>query len=188
MFIETVPNRNSSPAVLLRESYRDDHGRSQKRTLANLSKLPGDIIDSLKALLKGATVIGTGPGELEVERSLPHGHVAELFPGERLIVCRNRDLAAERARKREDLLAATERALARVEALIRRRNSPLRSAAEIGLAVGAVVNSRKVAKHFAIDIGERHLSFKRRNDRIIEEARLDGIYVLPTSVPAQHRD
>src|SRR5213595_2477254 len=62
MFIERVPNRNSPPAVLLRESYRDDHGRSQKRTLANLSKLPGDIIDSLKALLKGGTVIGTGPG------------------------------------------------------------------------------------------------------------------------------
>ena len=76
MFIETVPNRSSPPAVLLRESYRDDRGRSQKRTLANLSKLPGDIIDALKALLKGGTVIGTGPGELEVERSLPHGHVA----------------------------------------------------------------------------------------------------------------
>src|SRR5207244_730421 len=93
------------------------------------------------------------------------------YPGERLIVCRNRELAAERARKREDLLAATEKALARVEALIRRRNSPLRSAAEIGLAVGAVVDSRKMAKHFAIEIGEGHLSFKRRRDRIIEEAR-----------------
>jgi len=428
MFIETVPNRSSPPAVLLRESYRDDRGRSQKRTLANLSKLPGDIIDALKALLKGGTVIGTGPGELEIERSLPHGHVAaalkmirkialdrlilstvkdaasrrycdlvvammvdrliaprsklgfvravdeetaasslgavldlggvreheayealdwlierqsrienglarrhlkdgvlvlydvtssyfegrccplacyghsrdhrddrpqivygllctreglpvavevfdgntadpstlsvqvakvkdrfaishvvlvgdrgmitsarigddlkpagldwitclrapaikalagengplqlslfderdlaeisapELYPGERLIVCRNRDLAAERARKREDLLAATERALARVEALIRRRNSPLRSAAEIGLAVGAVVDSRKMAKHFAIEIGEGHLSFKRRRDRIIEEARLDGIYVIRTNVPAEHLD
>ena len=122
------------------------------------------------------------------ERDLAEISAPELFPGERLIVCRNRDLAAERARKREDLLAATERALARVEALIRRRNSPLRSAAEIGLAVGAVVNSRKVAKHFAIDIGERHLSFKRRNDRIIEEARLDGLYVLRTNVPAEHLD
>src|SRR5207249_11660546 len=76
MFIETIPNRNSPPAVLLRESYRDDEGRSQKRTLANLSKLPRHVIDALKALLKGGTVIGTGPGELEVERSLPHGHVA----------------------------------------------------------------------------------------------------------------
>src|SRR5207249_5644612 len=76
MFIETVPNRNSPPAVLLRESYRDDQGRSQKRTLANLSRLPGDIIDALRGLLKGGTVIGTSVGELEVERSLPHVHVA----------------------------------------------------------------------------------------------------------------
>jgi hypothetical protein len=59
MFIETVPNRDSPPAVLLRESYRDEHGRSQKRTLANLSKLPRDMIDTLKAVLKGATVVGT---------------------------------------------------------------------------------------------------------------------------------
>src|SRR3974377_510121 len=76
MFIESVPNRDSPPAVLLRESYRDEEGRSQKRTLANLSKLPRDLIDALKALLKGGTVIGTGPGELEIERALPHGHVA----------------------------------------------------------------------------------------------------------------
>src|SRR3974390_463417 len=53
MFIETVPNRESPPAVLLRESYRDENGRAQKRTLANLSKLPPDVIDGLKALLKG---------------------------------------------------------------------------------------------------------------------------------------
>src|SRR6267142_2387002 len=71
MFIETVPNRDSPPAVLLRESYRDEQGRSQKRTLANLSKLPRDMIDTLKAVLKGGTVIGTGSQELEVERSLP---------------------------------------------------------------------------------------------------------------------
>ncbi len=62
MFIETVPNRNSPPAVLLRESNRDERGRSQKRTLANLSRLPGDAIDALEALLKGGTVIGTGAG------------------------------------------------------------------------------------------------------------------------------
>jgi hypothetical protein len=65
--------QDSPPAVLLRESYRDEQGRAQKRTLANLSKLPRDVIDALKALLKGGTVIGTGPGELEIERSLPHG-------------------------------------------------------------------------------------------------------------------
>jgi hypothetical protein len=71
MFIETVPNRSSPPAVLLRESYRDEQGRAQKRTLANLTKLPLDVIAALKAFLKGGTVIGTGPGDLEIERSLP---------------------------------------------------------------------------------------------------------------------
>jgi transposase len=424
MFIETVPNRDSPPAVLLRESYRDEQGRSQKRTLANLSKLPRDMIDTLKAVLKGATVVGTGPQELEVERSLPHGHVAaalgiirkigldrlilsasrdaasrrycdlvlammvdrliaprsklgfvravdeetaasslgavlrlgrvkereayealdwllerqarienslarrhledgvlvlydvsssyfegrccplaryghsrdhrkdrpqivygllctreglpiavevfdgntadpstlsgqiekvkdrfgvsrvvvvgdrgmitsarirddlrpanldwitclrapavqalaaengplqlslfddrdlaeisapDLFPGERLIVCRNHDLATERARKREDLLAATERDLARVEAQVRRRSAALRDAAEIGLAVGAVLNKKKVAKHFVVTIRDGDLSWQRRLDQIEAEARLDGIYVIRTSVPA----
>ena len=74
MFIETVPNRNSPPAVLLRESYRDDTGRSQKRTLANLSKLSAEVVAGLKALLAGGTVVGQDG--LKVERSLPHGHVA----------------------------------------------------------------------------------------------------------------
>ena len=402
MFVESVPNRSSPPAVLLRESYRDEQGRAQKRTVANLSKLPADVIDGLKALLKGGTVIGSGPDEMKIERSLPHGHVAaalgtirrialdrlilstardalsrrhcalvvammvdrlitprsklgfvravdeatatsslgavlrlgevkereayaaldwllerqsrienglarrhlkdgvlvlydvsssyfegrccplaqhgysrdhrrdrpqivygllctreglpvaievfegniadpttltsqvetvkhrfginhvvlvgdrgmitsarigedlrpagldwvsclrapdiyalateqgplqlsflderdlaeisapERFPGERLIVCRNRELAAERARKREELLVATERELARIQAQLRRRRSSLPGAAEIGMAVGAVVNRRKVAKHFAIEIRDGHLAFQRR--------------------------
>jgi transposase len=424
MFIETVPNRDSPPAVLLRESYRDEQGRSQKRTLANLSKLPRDVIDTLRAVLKGATVVGTSPQELEVERSLPHGHVAaalgmirkigldrlilsasrdaasrrscdlvlammvdrliaprsklgfvravdeetassslgavlrlgrvkereayealdwllerqgrienslarrhledgvlvlydvsssyfegrccplaryghsrdhrkdrpvyglictreglpiavevfdgntadpstlsaqvekvkdrfgisravvvgdrgmitsarirdelmpanldwitclrapavqalaaengplqlslfddrdlaeisapDMFPGERLIVCRNHDLATERARKREDLLIATERELGRIEAQLRRKSAALRDAAEIGLAVGAILNKRKVAKHFVVTIRDGHLSWHRRLDQIEAEARLDGIYVIRTSVPAEH--
>src|SRR6202048_1278828 len=428
MFIETVPNRDSPPAVLLRESYRDEQGHTQKRTLANLSKLPRDMIDTLKAVLKGGTVVGTGPQELEVERSLPHGHVAaalgmirkigldrlilgaakdpasrrccdlvvammvcrlsaprsklgfvraideetavsslgavlhlgrvkereayealdwllerqgrvenglarrhledgvlvlydvsssyfegrccplaryghsrdhrkdrpqivygllctreglpiavevfdgntadpstlsaqiekvkdrfgisrlvlvgdrgmitsarirdelrpenldwisclrasavqalaaengplqlslfddrdlaeisapELFPGERLIVCRNHDLATERARKREDLLVATERELTRIEAQVRRKNATLRGAAEIGLAVGPALKRRKMAKHFAVPIGDGHLSWHRRLDQIEAEARLDGIYVIRTSVPSEHLD
>src|SRR6202162_4748244 len=424
MFIETAPNRTSPPAVLLRESYRDEQGRAQKRTLANLSKLPDDVVDGLRALLKGGTVIGTGPDEMQIERSLPHGHVAaalgmlrrialdrlilstakdaasqrycELvvamivdrlitprsklgfvravdqetatsslgavlrlgevkereayeavdwllerqqrienglarrhlqngvlvlydvsssyfegrccplaqyghsrdhrsdrpqivygllctreglpiaievfegnvgdpatlksqieklkarfglervvlvgdrgmitsarirdnltlsgldwitclraptiqalaadngplqlslfderdlaeisspdFPNERLIVCRNRDLAAERARKREALLVATERELARIQEQVRRARSPLRGAAEIGMAVGAVINAKKMAKHFAIEIRDDHLSYLRRLDRIEEEARLDGVYVIRTNVPAE---
>ena len=425
MFIETVPNRDSPPAILLRESYRDEHGRAQKRTLANLSKLPGDVVDGLRALLKGGTVIGTAPGELEIERALPHGHVAaalgtirklaldrlilsttkdpvsrrhcdlvvammvdrliaprsklgfvravdretaatslgavlglgrvqereayealdwllerqariesglarrhledgvlvlydvsssyfegrccplasyghsrdhredrpqiiygllcrrdglpvaiEVFdgntgdprtlraqvekvkdrfaisrvvvvgdrgmvtaariredlapagfdwitclrapaiqalaaedgplqlslfderdlaeiaspdyPGERLIVCRNRDLADERTRKREALLVATERELVRIQAQVQRKR--LRNAAEIGLAVGAVLDSKKMAKHFALEIRDGHLAWQRRSERIAEEARLDGIYVIRTNVPAEHLD
>jgi Transposase DDE domain len=427
MFIETVPNRSSPPAILLRESYRDERGRAQKRTLANLSKLPGDVVDGLRALLKGGTVIGTGSDELEIERALPHGHVAaalgtirkialdrlilsttkdagsrrycdlvvammvdrliaprsklgfvravdaetaatsvgavlglgkvqereayealdwllerqtrietglarrhledgvlvlydvsssyfegrccplacyghsrdhrddrpqiiygllcrrdglpvaiEVFdgntgdpttlraqvekvkdcfaisrlvvvgdrgmitaarirddlepagldwitclrapaiqalaaedgplqlslfderdlaeiaspdyPGERLIVCRNRDLALERTRKREALLAATERELARIQVQVRRKRAGLRGTAEIGIAVGAVLDSKKMAKHFAVEIRDGHLAWRRRSDRIAEEARLDGIYVIRTSVPAEHLD
>jgi hypothetical protein len=81
------------------------------------------------------------------DRDLAEISAPDLFPGERLIVCRNRDLAAERARKREDLLVATERELTRVQEQIRRKNSRLKSAAEIGMAVGAVIDGRKMAKH-----------------------------------------
>lgn len=425
MFIETVPNRDSPPAILLRESYRDDAGKSQKRTLANLSKLPASLIAGLKGLLKGGTVIGAGDDGLSIERSLPHGHVAaalgtlrklaldrlllstakdagsrrhrdlvvglivdrlvaprsklgfvravngesansslgevlalgkvaereaygaldwlageqqriesalarrhlkdgtlvlydvsssylegrkcplaqhgysrdhrpdrlqivygllctreglpvavevfdgntadpatltdqvaklkqrfaldrvvlvgdrgmltsariredvrpagfdwisclrsgaiqalaaeqgplqlslfderdmaeieapEQFPGERLIVCRNPLLATERARKREDLLAATERDLARVKLAVERKREPLRGQAEIGLKVGTVLDRHKMAKHFAIEIGEASLAWRRKPDSIEREARLDGIYVVRTSLPAE---
>jgi hypothetical protein len=81
-------------------------------------------------------------------------------------ICRNRELTAERARKREELLAATERELLRIQAQVRRRNSPLRSAAEIGMAVGDVVNGRKMAKHFAVEIRDGHFAFRRRTQQI----------------------
>ena len=74
-----MPNRDSPPAVLLREAYRDENGQTQKRTLANLSKLPGDVVEALKAILKGGTLIGRGPEDLQIERSLPHGHVAAVL-------------------------------------------------------------------------------------------------------------
>ena len=80
------------------------------------------------------------------------------FPGERLIVCRNPDLARERARKREDLLAATERDLAKIAAGVARKTQPLRGAAEIGMAVGAVLDKHKMAKHFELTIRRRRVS------------------------------
>ena len=103
------------------------------------------------------------------------------FPGERLIVCRNGDLARERARKREDLLAATERDLAAIAEAVRRARQPLRGKAEIGLKVGAVLNRHKMAKHFEIAIAEAHFAFSRKADAIAAEAALDGIYVVRTT-------
>jgi hypothetical protein len=107
------------------------------------------------------------------------------FPGERLIVCRNPDLARERARKREDLLAATERDLARVAAATTRKTKPLRGEAQIGLAVGAVVNKHKMAKHFELTITETQFTLRRKTRQIAEEAALDGLYAVRTSLPAE---
>jgi hypothetical protein len=106
------------------------------------------------------------------------------YPGERLIVCRNPDLARERARKRDDLLAATERDLAQVARAVTRRRRPLRGADAIGLRVGAVLNRHKVGKHFDLTITDDRFSFERKEAAIADEARLDGIYVIRTSVPA----
>jgi hypothetical protein len=90
---------------------------------------------------------------------------APEFPGERLVVCRNPDLAAERARKRADLLAATERDLARIQAAVARKRGPLRGTAPIGLAVGAIINKHKVAKHFALDITDAASALRERPTR-----------------------
>lgn len=104
------------------------------------------------------------------------------FPGERLIVCRNPDLAAERTRKREDLLMATERDLARIQAAVARKRHPLRGATEIALAVGAVIDKHKMRKHFDLDIADASFSFTRKADAIAAEAATDGLYVIRTSL------
>ena len=108
------------------------------------------------------------------------------FPGERLVACRNPVLAADRARKREDLLAATEKLLtpliARVQA------GQLTGAGPIGIEVGKVINRYKTAKHFAVTISDTTLTVQRRQDRIDAEATLDGFYVLRTPVPAAELD
>jgi Transposase DDE domain len=105
------------------------------------------------------------------------------YPGERLIVCRNPDLARERTRKREELLAATEADLAIIAAAVQRARNPLRGEATIALKVGAVVNRHKVAKHFELVIGEANFSFHRKIEAITAEAALDGIYVVRTNLP-----
>ena len=108
------------------------------------------------------------------------------FPGERLIACRNPALAGERARKREDLLAATEKLLAPVIARV--AAGRLSGAAAIGEKVGEVLNKHKMAKHFDVAITDHSLTARRDQASIHAEARLDGIYVIRTPVPETELD
>jgi hypothetical protein len=110
------------------------------------------------------------------------------FPGERLVACKNPYLEAERARKRESLLAATEADLEKIAAACTRTRRPLRGQDTIAVRADRVLSRRKVAKHFTIDIGDDHLSYARNQDSIAAEAALDGIYVLRTSVAASDLD
>lgn len=103
------------------------------------------------------------------------------YPGERLIACRNPLLAAERARKRQELLAATENELDKVVAATKRKRQPLRGKA-IALKVGQVLGRYKMAKHFSLTLEENHFSYQRQQASIDREAALDGIYVLRTNV------
>jgi Transposase DDE domain len=110
------------------------------------------------------------------------------YPGERLVACRNPLLADERARKRSELLGATEHDLLEVQARVRRRKRPLRGQDKIALAVGAVINHYKMAKHFAVTITDNDLTFERKLEQIEAEALLDGIYVLRTDLRPEALD
>ena len=104
------------------------------------------------------------------------------YPGERLVCCPNPALADERARKRDDLLSATEKELEKIAAATRRAKRPLRGTDTIALRVGKVINHYKVAKHFTVEITDEAFTFSRNADRIVAEAALDGISVLRTSL------
>ncbi len=168
-----------------------DRGMLTSARIAEDLKPAGlDWITCLRAPAIQALAAEGGPLQMSLfdERGLAEISAPEHFPGERLIVCRNHRLAAERARKREELLAATERDLARIQARIRRKTGSCKTAGEIGVAVGAVLDSRKMAKHFVIDIRDGYFGFQRDVEKIKAEAELDGIYVIRTSVPAEHLD
>jgi hypothetical protein len=108
------------------------------------------------------------------------------FPGERLIACRNPVLAAERARKRQDLLAATDKLLAPIIARV--QAGRLAGAGPIGVEAGKVISRYKTGKHFAVTITDATLAVTRKQDQIDAEAALDGFYVLRTPVPAHEMD
>jgi hypothetical protein len=106
------------------------------------------------------------------------------YPGERLIACYNPFLAAERARKRGELLDATQAELQKLDQATRRARRPLRGKDKIALAIGRVIDKKKVAKHFITDIRDDGFTWRRDEQKINEEAALDGIYVIRTSLPA----
>ena len=148
-----------------------------------------DWITALRAPAIQALAAADGPLQLSLfdARDLAE-IISPDYPGERLIVCRNPLLAAERTRKRGELLAATEAELRRIQDRVRRPRQPLRGAAAIGQAVGAVLGRRKVAKHFRVTIEETNLVVERDTAAIAAEAHLDGIYVLRTSLPKDRLD
>jgi transposase len=113
---------------------------------------------------------------------------SEHFPGERLVVCRNPALAEQRARKRKELLAATEAQLEPIRLATLRTRHPLRGEQEIGLRVGKVIGKHKMAKHFDLTVTQDSFIYTRNEQRIGAEAALDGLYVIRSSVDAKRMD
>jgi len=162
-----------------------DRGMITKARIdADLAPAGFDWITALRAPAIKALAAEGGPLQLSLfdERDMAE-IVSDDYPGERLVVCRNPELAAERARKRVELLEATEKALVKIHAMTEKKRNPLRGADKIALRVGAVLDRRHMAKHFELAIGETGLTWSRKAEAIAAEAALDGIYVIRSSLP-----
>jgi hypothetical protein len=153
------------------------------RIEADLKPAGLDSITALRAPDIRTLAEAGGPLQLSLFDTRDMAEItAPDYPGERLVVCRNPALAGERARKREDLLAATEKDLARVQPAEVWANKPLQGSDKIGLRVVQVLGRRKMAKHFQLSIEDAAFSFARDTAPIAREAALDGFYVLRTNV------
>jgi hypothetical protein len=156
---------------------------TEARIREDLAKVAGlDWITALRAPAIAALVEG---GSLQLSL-FDRRDLAEIsdpaYPGERLVVCKNPLLAEERARKRRDLLEATERELESIVKAVVRARQPLRGAAKIGLRVGKVMGRFKMAKHFKLTISDDSFRYERDEEAIAAESSLDGIYVVRTTV------
>ncbi len=162
-----------------------DRGMITKARIdADLAPAGFDWITALRAPAIKALAAERGPLQPSLfdERDMAE-IVSDDYPGERLIVCRNPGLAAERARKRDELLEATETALIKIRAMTEKKRNPLRGQDKIALKVGAVIDRRHMAKHFDLAITETGLTWSRKAEAIAAEAALDGIYVIRSSLP-----
>ena len=200
--IEVFEGNTGDPATLatqidkLKQRFRLEHvvlvGDRGMITEARISEdLRPAGLDWITALRAPAIQALVASGRLQMtlfdERNMA-SITSPDYPNERLIVCRNPDLAAERQRKRLELLDATARDLARIQAAVSRQRNPLRGSAEIALKVGAVLDQHKMAKHFALDIADASFHFTRKQDVIDAEAATDGLYVVRTSLETDRLD
>jgi len=165
-----------------------DRGMITSARIADLRELEGMAwITCLRGPAIKKLMADGGPLQLSL---FDEQDLAEIespdYPGERLICCRNPFLAAERARKRQDLLAATEQDLGKIAAQV--AAGRIKDPAAIGLRAGKVLNKRKMAKHITLDIAEGRISWQRDTASIGAEALSDGIYVIRTPVPAETLD
>jgi hypothetical protein len=167
-----------------------DRGMLTSARIEQVLKPQGmDWVSSLRApqIAQLASEHGPFQPSLFDERSLIELR-SEQFPGERLVVCRNPALAEERARKRLELLAATEADLVKIAAATQRKRSPLRGEQAIALRVGRVIERFHMAKHLALSITDDSLSWARKDEAIAAQAALDGLYVIRTSVSQSQLD
>ena len=201
--VEVFPGNTADPATVaaqvskLRERFGIEHivwagdrGMLTSARIEQVLKPQGmDWVSSLRAPQIAQLAAEHGPLQPSLfdERNLLE-LTSEHFPGERLVVCRNPLLAEERARKRGELLAATEADLAKIAAATRRERQPLRGEQAIALRVGRVIERFHMAKHLELSITDTSLSWQRRQEAIAQEAALDGLYVIRTSVPAAQLD
>jgi len=161
-----------------------DRGMISQKAIDELKDLEG--LDWITALKSGQIRALLDGGHLQLglfdERNLFELSCPD-YPNERLVACRNPELAKLRSYKRQSLLEATTRELTKVKSMVERGRLRGANAAAIGVRVGKVINKYKVAKHFALDIGDGRFEFRIVDDEVKAEAALDGIYVIRTSVP-----
>jgi hypothetical protein len=164
-----------------------DRGMISQKAIAELRETDG--VDWITALKSASIRVLLEQGHLQLglfdERNLLELSSPD-YPGERLVACRNPELAKSRTLKREALLAATEISLDKIKARV--AAGKLAGRDQIGLRVGKVINQYKMAKHFALAIGDNTFTFARQHAGIATEAALDGIYIIRTSVPATQMD
>ncbi len=164
-----------------------DRGMVSQKAIEEMREMQG--IGWITALKSGSIRALVEQGQLQLglfdERNLLELSSPE-YPGERLVACRNPELAKLRAHKRQELLVVTEQSLGKIKARV--DAGKLSAAQEIGLRVGKVVNQYKMAKHFELAITDNTFTFARKSDSITGEAALDGIYIIRTSVPSEQMD